>query len=206
MRFPKLGCPARPLLKGAVSIAEMAALEKGFVMIQSRIVRGVSALVFCWLAFATSEALAQTEGTKMPVANSYVVSSSPLLLMFEYANVEFERKMGDRFSLGGSASGIGAGGGSYRNFQAFYRYYPQAASLTGFYVDGRAGVHRLAFDDGGGQAYGLGFDVGYAWLFGEKRNFSVSLGLGATRIFGGDMKKASFTLPTFRLLNIGWSF
>lgn len=175
-------------------------------MIRSLLARSVSfALLFGVLALP-STAIAQSEGIKLPVSNKNVVSASPFLLMFEWANVEVERKVNEQGSFGLTASATGMGSGAYKNVQGFYRYYPQRASLTGFYIDGRAGVHRLSLDDGGGHAYGLGFDLGYAWLFGAKRNFAVSMGAGATRLFGGDMKKGSFTLPTFRLLNVGWSF
>ena len=90
--------------------------------------------------------------------------------------------------------------------QAFYRYYPQAAALTGFYLGARGGVHRVSDDRDAGTAFGLGFEIGYAWLFGAKRNFAVSLGGGVTRLFGGDLEGASVVVPTLRVVNIGWSF
>ena len=135
-----------------------------------------------------------------------MVSANPFLLMAEYGNVEFERKHTDSSTFGVSASNSGLDGADYRNFQAFYRYYPQGASLTGFFFGGRGGVHRVSEAGESDHAYGLGFELGYGWLFGEKRNFAVSLGAGATRIFGGDMDGGSVFVPTLRLVNIGWSF
>ena len=126
--------------------------------------------------------------------------------MFEYANVELERKASEKTSFGFSASSVGFDEANYRNFQTFYRYYPQGASLTGFYIGARGGVHRVSDGEDAGHAFGLGFELGYGWLFGAKRNFAVSLGAGATRLFGGDMKRHSLTIPTLRLLNVGWSF
>ena len=151
-------------------------------------------------------ARAQSEGTKVPVPNRHVVSANPFLLMAEYANVEIERKASGNTTFGGSVSAAAFDGASYRNFQAFYRYYPQNAALTGFFIGGRGGVHRVSDHDASGHAFGLGFELGYGWLFGAKRNFAVSLGAGATRLFGGDLHGHSVFVPTVRLLNVGWSF
>jgi hypothetical protein len=54
--------------------------------------------------------------------------------------------------------------------------------------------------------FGLGFELGYTWLFGSRRNFAVSTGAGATRLFGGDIAGASLTIPTLRLFNVGVAF
>jgi hypothetical protein len=172
-------------------------------MIRLRLARSVYICVFCWLLLVPSEVLGQTEGLKLPVANKQVVSSSPFLLMAKYFNVEFERKGTEKTTFGVSASSFGLGDVDYRNLQGFYRYYPQGASLTGFFIGGRGGVHRVSADDDGGNAFGLGFELGYGWLFGAERNFAVSVGAGATRLFGSDR---SVVLPTLRLVNIGWSF
>jgi hypothetical protein len=174
-------------------------------MIRSLIARGVC-LVICYLILAPSAAFAQSEGTKFPVANKQVISSSPFLLMAKYFNVEFERKGTEKTTFGVSASSFGFDDADYRNLQAFYRYYPQGASLTGFFIGGRGGVHHVSELDDAGHAYGLGFELGYGWLLGAKRNFAVSVGAGVTRLFGGDMERSSVFLPTLRLVNVGWSF
>jgi hypothetical protein len=184
----------------------MLICEKGVVMTCSLFIRNVSAAIVFTLLAAPSVAFAQAQGTKFPVANKQVVSASPFLLMAEYLNVEFERKASDTGTFGLSASSVGIGDADYRNVQAFYRYYPQGASLTGFYIGGRGGLHRISDDEDSGKALGLGFEIGYGWLFGSKRNFAVSVGAGATRLFGGDMDGHSLTIPTLRLVNIGWSF
>jgi hypothetical protein len=113
------------------------------------------------------------------------------------------RTQGERALHVGS---VGIDSADYRNFQGFYRYYPQGASLTGFYLGARGGMHRVSEGDDAGHAFGLGFELGYGWLFGSKRNFAVSLGAGATRLFGGDLDDASVLIPTLRLVNLGWSF
>jgi hypothetical protein len=48
--------------------------------------------------------------------------------------------------------------------------------------------------------------VGYNWLLGANRNFYIGMGIGAIRLFGGDLGDSSETIPTLRLLNIGWAF
>ena len=88
----------------------------------------------------------------------------------------------------------------------FFRYYPQGAALTGFYVGGRTGYHRASDYDDSGSAFGLGIDIGYSWLLGESRSFYVGLGLGASRLFGNDLADGSVTIPTLKLVNIGIAF
>ena len=164
-----------------------------------------SVLVLSLVALA-SPALAQAPGTRTPVAHKQVVSTNPFLLMAEYANVEFERKHTETRTFGASVSRFGRGAIDYTNLQAFYRYYPQNAALTGFYIGGRGGVHHLSALDESANAFGLGVELGYSWLFGANRNFAVSLGGGVTRLFGGDLDGASVLIPTLRLVNVGWSF
>lgn len=168
-----------------------------------------SVFIVSFMAAAVPSTLfAQTSsaGTRLPVSNKQVLSANPFLLMAEWANVEFERKHNDSATFGVSASASSLNEMDYRNFQGFYRYYPQGASLTGFYIGGRGGVHRISEGGESGHAFGLGFEIGYGWLFGAQRNFAVSVGAGATRLFGGDMNGASTLIPTLRLVNVGWSF
>jgi hypothetical protein len=163
-------------------------------------------VTLCVAAPSVASAQAPSPGTRIPVSNKQVISANPFLLIAEYANVEFERKHTETRTFGVSASSFGFDDADYRNVQGFYRYYPQGASLTGFYLGGRGGVHRVAAGDEAGTAFGLGVEVGYGWLFGRERNFAVSLGAGVTRLFGGDLNGASAVIPTFRLINVGWSF
>ncbi len=163
-------------------------------------------LALCCVLAVASVASAQADATRVQVPHNQVLSANPFLLMFKYVNVEFERKTGDFTSFGASASTAGFDDATYSNFQAFYRYYPQGMSLTGFYIGARGGVHRVSDDLGSGHAFGLGFELGYGWLIGPKRNFAISLGGGATRLFGGDLTRHSLVFPTIRLVTIGWSF
>jgi len=67
-------------------------------------------------------------------------------------------------------------------------------------------VHRVTAESDSDVFVGLGFEIGYTWLFGADRHFALSLGAGATRLFGGDVEGASLTIPTLRLFNVGVAF
>jgi hypothetical protein len=151
---------------------------------------------------------AQQAGTKEPVAHENVISANPFLLLFEWTNVEYERKVSPTGTVGASGSWISFDEGDevYRSLNAFYRHYPQGAALTGFYFGGRGGVYSVSDSDEDHTVFGFGFEVGYNWLLGANRNFYIGLGIGAIRLFGGDLEDASATIPTLRLLNIGWAF
>jgi hypothetical protein len=84
---------------------------------------------------------AQQAGTKEPVPRENVLSANPFLLLWEWTNVEYERKVSPTGTAGLSGSWISfdEGDEEYRSLNAFYRYYPQGAALTGFYFGGRGG-------------------------------------------------------------------
>lgn len=151
---------------------------------------------------------AQQPGTRVPVPHDQVISANPFLLMWEWTNIEFEKKLSDLQTVGAAGSWIALDGGDeeYVNITGFLRYYPQGAALTGFYIGGRGGLYRVSDDDDSGTAFGLGFDLGYSWLLGARQNFYIGLGIGATRLFGGDLEDFSTTVPNLRLLNVGIAF
>lgn len=166
-------------------------------------------LVFAALTvLAPCAASAQEPGTKIPVAHQQIVSVNPLTTMFKWFNAEYERKLKPTATWGVSGAYFPIGGDAdYKNANVFVRYYPQNASLTGFYLGGRGGIYRVSVDhEGSGTFYGAGLEVGYSWLLGAHRNFGVSMGFGVNRLFGGHLEGASLTIPTVRLLNIGWAF
>ena len=168
----------------------------------------VLAVALAALALTAVSAHAQTEGTKTPVPHNQTVSANPFGLLFEWYNGEYERKLSGRSTVGASASGfaLDEGDAHYFNVATFYRFYPQRAALSGFYIGGRGGVHHVSSEGESGVFFGLGFEIGYTWLLGADRRFAVSLGAGATRLFGNDLDGASLTIPTVRLLNIGVAF
>ena len=157
-------------------------------------------------------ARAQSAGTRTPVDHQQILSVNPITSMFKVFNAEYERKLTPAATWGAEASILNIGGFDYRSANVLFRFYPQGAALTGFFVGGRTGVHHVAVDvDNSIDApsanfFGAGVDVGYSWLLGPKRNIGVSVGFGAERLFGGTLSGASLTLPSLRLLNIGVAF
>lgn len=150
-------------------------------------------------------ALAQ-DGTQVPVPHNQTVSTNPFGLMYEFVNAEYERKLTPSTTWGLSASHLGVDDFDYTNGNLMFRFYPQGAALSGFFIGSRTGIYRVSGNDDAGVFFGAGFEVGYNWLLGAKRNFDISIGLGATRLFGGDLEGASLTIPSLRLLNVGISF
>ena len=67
-------------------------------------------------------------------------------------------------------------------------------------------AHRVSVDEASGAFFVIGVELGYNWLLGHERNFSVGVGASGTRLFGGSLDGVSLTLPAVRLVNIGWSF
>jgi len=56
---------------------------------------------------------------------------------------------------GVSGSYLSFSDASYRNLTGIFRYYPRAA-MSGFYIGGRLGVHRIGNDFGSGTFLGAG--------------------------------------------------
>lgn len=173
----------------------------------------VSTQIMVFLAFlfgtlVPGEAEAQEEGTRNPVSHNQVISANPFILLAEWVNVEYERKISPTATVGvaGSRISFDEGDEGYKSLNGLFRYYPQGAPLSGFSIGGRLGFHQVSDDDDEGHAYGLGVDIGYSWLLGSKRNFYIGLGMGATRLFGGDAPDGRVVLPSFRLMNLGIAF
>jgi hypothetical protein len=166
----------------------------------------VASLIFSLVLVGVSPAFAQ-EGTRTPVPHHQALSANPFGSMFGWFNADYERKINESNTWGASGSTLSVGGGvDYFNAQLAYRYYPQGAALTGFYIGGRGGLHSVDVDHESGRFFGLGFELGYNWLFGARRNVSLGMGAGATRLFGGALNGASLTIPTVRLVNVGIAF
>lgn len=156
----------------------------------------------------TVPAEAQTEGTRAPVPHDQILSANPFGLLFEWFNADYERKVGEQSTLGvaGSLISFDEGSEDYYSVNVLYRFYPQEAALSGFYFGPRVGYYHVDDEDDEANAFGFGLELGYNWLLGSRRNFAVSIGVGATRLFGGDLGDDSVTIPTVRLVNIGWAF
>lgn len=167
-----------------------------------------------------------------------VFSTNPILDMFEWYNAELELKVAPATTIGLSGTyfvfkqeetyydGMNSAtlevDDQYFSIYGFMRYYMQGESFKGFYLSGRLGYNKVdangwVIDDDTGRGewveetgdfLGFGIDVGYSWLLGKEERFAVSLGIGAVRLFGGDLENAdvNFTLPTIRLINVGVAF
>ncbi len=143
-----------------------------------------------------------------PVEHRQIISANPFGLMFEWFNVEYEHKLGPTTTWGVSTSwfSLDHGDFDYANGNALFRYYPQGHALNGFFLGGRGGVFHVSDSRDAAVFYGAGFEIGYDWLLGSRRNVGLSLGVGATRLFGGELPGASLTVPTLRLVNLGIAF
>ena len=158
---------------------------------------------------SVADARAQTrEPDSMPADRTQIISANPFGLMFEWFNAEYERRISPSTTLGASVSwfSLDSGEMDYANGNAIVRYYPSGRALTGFFLGGRGGLYRVADDFDSGVFFGAGFEIGYNWLLGAQRRVGISIGVGATRLFGGELSGASLTIPNVRLLNLGIAF
>lgn len=162
--------------------------------------------------FSTAHAQESDETAK--ITRRHCFSTNPILDMFTWWNAEYAFRLNNKSTIGlaGSYISVDDGNEKYQSGNLFYRYYPQGDALTGFFFGARLGYNYIkAVDDDtdlreSGNAYSFGIDIGYDWLLGEGRNFYISLGIGAVRLFGGDLDDVAATLPTVRLVNIGVAF
>jgi hypothetical protein len=170
-------------------------------------------------------AVAQDNATKDPVDHKQTISTSPIFDILGFINAEYQRKVTETATFGVSAGRWELDDDDYSNVMLFGRYYPQGAALTGFFMGGRIGVHRISYDRydyamsppgsfpgpptirrESESAPAIGVDVGYDWLLGAKRNVHIGVGAGGMRIFA-DNHRDNYTiaLPTARL-NVGFAF
>ena len=184
--------------------------------------------VVALLTMCSAQALAQTNATKPPVPHKQVLTTDPLGVLYNFFNVDYERKVAPATTVGVTAAHVGAL--DYSNVALFARWYPQRAALDGFFIGARAGAYRLetyeykytTVTDPNGRTYstypsaprkrqhimpGVGIDLGYNWLLGPKQNFSVGLGFGVTRLLGnGDEFDFTMAVPNMKLVSIGFAF
>ena len=170
---------------------------------RAAIVVTVSAATMMDAAPATAQ---PQEGTKPPVPHEQIISANPFGLVLGWWNVEFERKITPSSTWGMSGSFLGVDGVDFASVNGLWRYYPQGAALTGVYLGARAGVYHGSDAGESHAVFGAGFEVGYTWLLGARRNVGLSLGVGLTRLFGGGEEDWPGVLPNVRLLNVGIAF
>jgi len=144
-----------------------------------------------------------------------VISSNPILDVFTWYNLEYERRVAPNGTAGlaGTFIEFNDGDDRYMAVTAFYRYFPENDAPAGFFFGGRVGVFGVTAesdvtnDKESITLTGIGVDIGYSWMIGSTRSFAISLGIGAVRLFGdaGD-EDIAMTLPTIRLINVGFAF
>jgi hypothetical protein len=162
------------------------------------------AVFFAAVSGSAAAAHAQTIGDAAPV-RTHTISTNPLLTTFGWYNVEYDRRLDDTKTWGVSTSHVSVDDVDYTNVSALVRYYPRE-SFKGFFIGGRGGVHRVGAAGESGAAFGIGPEIGYDWVLGARQKVTLSLGVGATRLFGLDLDDVSLTIPTLRLLNVGVAF
>ncbi len=170
------------------------------------------------LVAVASPAFAQDTGMKTPVNRKQTLSTSPIADILGFINGEYQRKITESATIGVSAGTLEADDDNYSNVMLFGRYYPQGAALTGFFIGGRVGAHRISYDTWefdpnrshptsirkSETRPAIGLDVGYEWLLGSKRNVLIGVGAGGMRLLGQD-DDFLIAFPTARL-NVGFAF
>lgn len=175
---------------------------------------GTLALLTLTVISATAPAAARAQDDISRAAGRNVVSANPFLLIATWFNAEYERVVSATSTVGLRLSTVSIGvdtdidgddDADYYSGRAFWRYYPSGAP-AGFFFGLDAGVTGLDETGDSHTVLGAGFELGYNWLLGTRRNFYLSLGAGADRLFGGDIGDASAVIPTVRIVNIGFAF
>ena len=172
---------------------------------------GKLALVTLLLA-AIGPVRASAQSGEMPVLRN-VISANPFLLIATWFNAEYERVATTSSSIGLRISTLTLDvddsltdeEADYYSGRVFWRYYPSGAPGK-FFFGLDAGVTSLEESNETHTVFGGGFELGYNWLLGRRKNFYVSLGAGMDRLFGGDLNDASAVIPTVRIINVGFSF
>lgn len=134
-----------------------------------------------------------------------LVSLNPLGLPFKYVSGEVEQKVSAIATIGGSASYLDIGDGSYSSFEAKFRLYPNEQAFKGFSIGIAAGISRVAesfsnAQDRSESAPTIAVIADYNWLLGKTERVLVGTGVGAKRIFGDDagFSDVNFAYPTLR--------
>ncbi len=176
--------------------------------------RLLRSIIFPCLILAILAAAVPAAGQDTEVTRKTVISTNPITDMFTWYNGELEIRVATTSTVGISGTYVSLDDDSdtYVSTQGFYRYYPQGKALEGFFFGGRLGYYRVEVksnindEEESGDFFGLGIDIGYSWLLGAEKRFYVGLGIGAVRLFGGDLEDVTLTLPTIRLINVGVAF
>ena len=164
-------------------------------------------------ASLTITALAQDSPGGRLSDHTRLVSTNPFgLILLPWYNAEYENRAAESLSVIVSGSRLDfREGESFSSVNTGLRYYPNGRLFRGFYLGPRIGLFWVSqgdwiLEEEGGmygdrfRSLGVGLELGYAWLLGDSRHLSISIGGGATRVLDGG------AIPIVRLVNMGWAF
>lgn len=137
------------------------------------------------------------------------ISVSPFLALAEWFTGEAEYAFSDEIS-GVLGFGYFSRSDTYTAFDGKLRFYPNAQPLEGFNLTGSVGYTSIDDDDSSAEVSGMtaGVEMGWSWLFGERKRWFLGVGLGVKRYFGDENlggDEIDLLLPTLRL-NFGIAF
>jgi len=179
--------------------------------------------LFVAAAFMVAASRVQAQDA-VPSGGKQVLSLNPIAVMLGLYGVEYERTLSATSSstLGASATYLPIEEFSYASVEAKARYYFDNKAMVGFYGGITAGFTRVTadvedfcsdFDSSSGcrsesaSAIGAGVELGYQWLMGKEKKYTVALAGGAKKLMflGGELDGAQAALPTIRF-NVGYRF
>ena len=157
------------------------------------------------------------------IQRKVMIATDPILDMFQWYSAEFQLRVAQTLStgIGGSYLSLDDENDTYASGNIFLRYYPQGETFVGWFLGTRVGIYNVSAEaediDGVDETveeeeatmYGFGIEIGYYWLLGATKRVSISSGIGAVRLFGGDFEEEDDvlkTLPTIRLVYVGIAF
>jgi len=188
-----------------------------------RSVLGLIAIVLLVSFAAPSLAEEPSDSASAAVQRKVVIATDPILDMFQWYSAEFQLRVTQTLStgVGGSYLSLDDENDTYASGNLFLRYYPQGETFVGWFLGTRVGIYNVSAEaediDGVDESveeeeatmYGFGIEIGYCWLLGAAKRVSISSGIGAVRLFGGDFEDEDDvlkTLPTIRLVYVGIAF
>jgi hypothetical protein len=164
------------------------------------------------LMLVAAPTVAQAQQSEVqPIIAQHSFSIKPLNAVFGVYTGEYERALSEANTVGVLASTFGVGDVRYISVDGKYRHYFGGVAFDGFSLAGTGGVTSLSVGCAGWEGNGCetervwglaaGLELGYTFLLGQQRNFSLSLDAGAQRIFPmGDIRDETdgfwFAMPT----------
>ncbi len=146
------------------------------------------ALAASFLALRTGVAHAQAAPKK---EMGSLISINPLGLPFQYVSAESESRLTKMVTLGSSLSWLSVDDGTYFSLEAKLRIYPNEEAPKGFSIGVGAGATHLNINNFDGDHSvtrpAVSALADYNWLLGKSKRFLVGAGVGAKRIFIGDV-------------------